>query len=604
MVLHIDIDISEEKEFSDKAPQIIDNYYFRKENNSVDWRGKEWPVVYILFNRITKKAYVGETIDAKNRLSQHLATEKRNLYNSFVLISDNCFNKSVILDLESYLINHMQGDTIFDELQNGTMGLQKSSYYQDKDYEADFKNVWKKLKSRGLAEKELEDIENEDVFKYSPYKEPTSEQFQIASKILAKLASQGNHKKGETFLVKGKAGTGKTVFGIYLAKLLSMKYTSDIAIDDSELLSSLKEFLVKKPNYKVGLVIPMQNLRTIIKNAFRKTYGLSAKIVLSPDAVAKATEKYDLLIVDEAHRLRQRKNLSSPSKYASFKKNNDDLKLGENGTELDWILAKSHNQVFLYDISQRIKPTDIPKEKLLALKQKDNEYILDTQLRCGKAGEKYVEYIEGIFSDNPPEKQNFKDYELVLFDNVSKMTNSIKELDKSVGLCRNVAGYAWKWPTKGTISVFTENDPEKTDQLIKNGKYDIDIHGSKYIWNIKYDGWVSAPNSVNEIGCIHTIQGFDLNYAGVIIGNDLKYSKEKGLFVDRYEYKDRNGYAGASDEELKEYILHIYKVLSTRGIMGTYIYACDKGLREYLSNYMKTNHAPGLKMPNYLKNKK
>lgn len=118
--------------------------------------------------------------------------------------------------------------------------------------------------------------------------------------------------------------------------------------------------------------------------------------------------------------------------------------------------------------------------------------------------------------------------------------------------------------------------------------YDIDIDGNKYIWNSKYYNWVATENSENEIGCIHTIQGFDLNYTGVIIGNELKYDlKNNRLYFDRQSYYDVNGKNKTSDEELRQYILNIYSVLCTRGISGTYIYACDEGVRDYLKRYIK-----------------
>ena len=117
--------------------------------------------------------------------------------------------------------------------------------------------------------------------------------------------------------------------------------------------------------------------------------------------------------------------------------------------------------------------------------------------------------------------------------------------------------------------------------------YDIEIDGHRYIWNVKYDGWLTSPNSINEIGCIHTIQGFDLNYAGVIIGNELRYDPiAERLYIDPSEYYDQKGKAGAAEADLLQYILHIYQVLCTRGMRGTYIYACDKNLREYLEKFI------------------
>ena len=220
---------------------------------------------------------------------------------------------------------------------------------------------------------------------------------------------------------------------------------------------------------------------------------------------------------------------------------------------------------------------------------------LDAQIRCGKGGQRYVNYIRSIFSDKPPERfESFKsknesqNYDFKIFDNVYKMTEAIRKMNNQDGieLCRNVAGYAWEWKTKGRIA---PQNLQETKACIDNGDYDIDIDGHKYIWNVRYDNWVNSPNSPNEIGCIHTIQGFDLNYTGVIIGNELKYDREKNqLYIDKKQYFDKNGKNKTSDEDLKRYILNIYYILCTRGINGTYIYACDKNLREYLKKYIKS----------------
>lgn len=166
---------------------------------------------------------------------------------------------------------------------------------------------------------------------------------------------------------------------------------------------------------------------------------------------------------------------------------------------------------------------------------------------CILGGQKYLDYIKAIFSQNPPSgRTDFPSYDLRLYDDVSKMV-----------------------------------------KYINRGLYDIEIDGHRYIWNVKYDGWLTSPNSINEIGCIHTIQGFDLNYAGVIIGNELRYDPiAERLYIDPSEYYDQKGKAGVAEADLLQYILHIYQVLCTRGMRGTYIYACDKNLREYLEKFI------------------
>ena len=166
------------------------------------------------------------------------------------------------------------------------------------------------------------------------------------------------------------------------------------------------------------------------------------------------------------------------------------------------------------------------------------------------------------------------------------MVNNIKSKNNVYGLCRNIAGYAWKWNSKGK-KLPMHITKKEVKEMKDNNLYDIDIDGHKYIWNSQPVDWINSENSINEIGSIHTTQGFDLNYTGLIIGNELKYDDvENKIYVDRKEYYDVKGKADTSDEDLLKYILHIYITMCTRGMRGTYLYVCDPKLREYLSKYI------------------
>ncbi len=547
--------------------------------------GSDWPVVYIINNN--EEAYVGETTDVSIRSNQHWANEIRRKLDKINVIGDDTFNKSSILDLESFLIKYMSADNRF-KLQNGNGGLQNHNYYQRKMYEDKFKQIWIQLKSKGLVKNDLRMIENTDLFKYSPYKSLTVDQYMIVNSILSDLASLVNKKEPATFVVEGGAGTGKTVLGIYILKLLMQaKDTKQIEIEEDQVEQNLSDILKINDaidDLKIGLVIPMDNLRSTLKKVFKHIKGLNSNMVLSPHEVGKTDEIYDLLIVDEAHRLRRRKNLTQ---YGTFDENNRKLNLGNDGTELDWILLKSKYQLFFYDEGQSIKPTDIRKEDFqkLVFRKNYHTYSLTTQLRCIKGGEEYVDYIKAVFSNNPPKKKiTLKDYELKMFDNVDEMVVNIKTKDSEYGLCRNIAGYAWKWNSKGKGIAF---DQVNTTKVINSGIFDLEIDGHKYIWNSKATDWINSPNSANEIGSIHTTQGFDLNYTGLIIGNELKYDLENNKFVvDRNNYFDAKGKADTTDAELLRYILNIYQTMMLRGMLGTYVYVCDDGLREYLKKYI------------------
>jgi DUF2075 family protein len=267
--------------------------------------------------------------------------------------------------------------------------------------------------------------------------------------------------------------------------------------------------------------------------------------------------------------------------YREFDKINKTLGLGNEGTELDWILAHSQHQVLFYDAAQTIRPTDIRRnqfEYLLAQGRHYNQYDLTSQMRS-LGGQDYINYVKDIFNCKPNlVKLTFGEYEFRLFDSIKELYCEIRKNDEEIGLSRMVAGYGWKWISKG----------KSLDSIEKNDLYDIRIQGEKYVWNTTNQDWVNSVNALNEIGCIHTTQGYDLNYVGVIMGNELKYDPDKNqMIIDKKNYFDRNGLSNiVDDQELKDYILNIYITLFCRGIKGTYVYVCDDNLRNYLKAWL------------------
>lgn len=543
--------------FDDRSPDKIKNLEY----------GSNWPVVYIINN--SREAYIGETVNAAVRAGQHLKNDDRRRLTTISLIGDNKFNKSVILDLENYLIRFMSADGVF-ELQNSNMGNQPHNYYQQEEYEKNFIEIWNELRKMNLAQNSINHIQNSDIFKYSPYKNLNLDQYKALDTIVECLVDSELKNKNSTIIVNGGAGTGKTVMAVYLMKLFAEigkgTYEKDIEMDPG--YTYIIENLEKLKKLKIGFVVPMQSLRATIKKVFKNIKDLNVKMVISP--VQVPNDYYDLLIVDEAHRLRQRKALAQ---YPVFDKNNRKLGFDNSGTELDWIMKCSRNQILFYDSMQSVKPSDIDKDVFLDLMKKEGTHtvVLESQFRCA-GGNDYIRYVKEIFSDIPPvESRSFDNYEFLLFENVEEMIQQIKSKEKEFGLCRTVAGYSWKWVSKNNAEA-----------------YDIEIQGNHYKWNTVNKDWVNSENSINEIGCIHTIQGYDLNYAGVILGNEIKYDPETGaIYVDKSEYYDMQGKTALKNEDsLKEYILNIYKTMFTRGIKGTYVYACDKELREYLKKYI------------------
>ncbi|WP_162272049.1 DUF2075 domain-containing protein [Alistipes provencensis] len=562
--------------------------------------GIKWPVVYIIHDN--ESAYVGESVNIAIRINDHLKSAQKKSLNNIYIIHNKSFNKSAILDIERFLIEHIWAEGKYMML-NANHGYLAHNYYRCEQYRKEFKHIWQLLKEQGLAQNDTKEIQNSDRFKYSPYKTPTTEQYEIIRQILRDLKTDMTiGLTSQSTVVNGGSGTGKSVLGIFLLKLLADAKSDQIIRLQSEEsepsegdLNYLADQLPRK--LKIGYVVPTQNFRSTLKKVFRTITPKatddsrdSAPKILSPHDVAKSDTDYDLLIVDEAHRLRRRYALPGGYTYKQFDDNNKRLGLSQHGTELDWIVKKSKYQLFFYDAGQSIKPTDVSKERFnhLLQDQSTRQYQLTSQLRC-KGGNDYIQYLEDIFNDADPQTLSFKGYSLRLYEDVNDMVKAIIRLDKKYGLCRNIAGYAWDWKTKKKPK--GKRAKKTAKELIKKGLYDIEIPGQehtyKYVWNMQDTDWINAFDSVNQIGCIHTIQGYDLNYAGVILGPDIDLSDKTGKIIIHPEnYKDTKGKEGITDDELFILIKNIYKTNLARGINGTFIYVYNKKLRDHFKKYM------------------
>ena len=532
-----------------------------------------WPIVYIINDRNLKEAYVGETTDGISRMSNHLKNDKKNRLTELRLICSDLFNKSATLDIESNLIKYMHGDGTYNLL-NANLGIANHSYYQkDEVYWDLFKDIWHALKSEGVVNKNIEEINNSDLFKYSPYKSLSHDQLESIKSIM-KVFVESDSK---TIFVEGGAGSGKSILAIYLFKLLytDVSDLKELDFDDLDFLELLNQFKGKFINPKVALVVPMASFRNTLKKVFKNIKGLSNKMVIGPAEVANG--KFDILIVDESHRLRRRVNLGAYFGSFDTAAQKMDFIKGESN-ELDWVVKQSSFQILFYDYGQSIKPSDIEKSKFDELKHKNPRNIvihhLKSQFRV-KGGLDYVAYLDKLLGCSLPKssvKMELPDYEFLVFEDLSKMVAEIKIKNKKFGLSRVLAGYSWKWISKGS-----EN------------KFDIVIGDVKLKWNSVSDDWINTENSVNEVGCIHTTQGYDLNYTGIIFGNEISYDKLKNeIIIQKDNYHDKTGKNSISDpSELKTFILNIYKTMMLRGIKGTYIYACDKDLQDYFKTFIK-----------------
>lgn len=539
----------------------------------------DYPVVYIIYNPVQKLAYVGETINAYARMSQHIVDKKKSrLFNhKVIIVSSSLFNKSAALDIEEKLISFMFADKKFDLL-NGNGGMRDHNYHLKDEYQNLFTKLWGELKFKDLVSSDLSKLSNDNLFKYSPYKSLSSDQ-KIAVYTFLK---QFLLSRSGTFFIEGSSGTGKTIVAIYLIKLLNTEVIEDDYQNldgiDLEIIQLVEKIQKKYGHLKIALVVVMTSLRETISNVFHETYGLKKNMVISPSSVLK--KKYDIVFVDEAHRLRRRKGLSQ---YGYMDNNNKKHGFASNGNEkdgneLDWVLHASSAQVLFYDAQQSIKPADVRSEQFSSLKTRsiiENRYTeLKSQMRA-KGGEDYLEFVDKLWGQSLPEhspKFNSKSYDLLIYKSFAKMKKDLEVLENQYGLVRLVSGFAWEWKSK--------KDKTKIDKV---------IDGVELQWNLVDKDWVHSTNRLDEMGCIHTVQGYDLNYTGIIIGDDIILDENTNTIVSKKEnYKDPKGKFDVNSEEvLTEYIKNIYKTLMYRGIKGTYLYIVDDSLRNYFSNHIR-----------------
>ena len=518
-----------------------------------------WPMVYILAN--DDSAYVGQTTSVATRMSQHGANQEKQDFNTVNVIYNEEFNTSVITDYEHRLIGYMHADGRY-KLTNKNDGMTDTNYFSKSTYADMFEELWGELQNLELADHTIAEIEESEVFKYSPFKGLTTDQRVALDKIMAAISN--GLDKAEPIVVEGMPGTGKTVLAIYLLKMLR---------DDSRFA-----------DMNIRIIEPVTSLRNTLRRVLANVSGLSPSDIIGPGELVKPEMGYrsgegkcfDIVLVDESHKLKRRVNLNF---YPNHDKVSRELGLPKESTQLDWVLNQAKLPIFFYDPLQSIGPSCVTRseieEKLdAALK---NPIRLESQMRV-KGGDAYLRYVQKILNGEVDKQIEFPEYDLVMHEDFADFANSFEQTYQEHNLSRMLAGYAWKWASK--------NDKSNTIR-------DIFIDGFELKWNSSNDDWVGKGvddvQIAHEVGCIHSIQGYDLSYAYVIIGDDLMIDPESGKPAsNRDGYFDSNGKNTTRGKELDPFIKNIYYVLLTRGVLGTHVYVKNPKLREYFAQYLPT----------------
>ena len=354
-----------------------------------------------------------------------------------------------------------------------------------------------------------------------------------------------SHRDGQkrVLLVDGGPGTGKTVVAINILAEL---------IDNDLVAQYVSKNRAPRDVYK-------EKLRgdKLVKEIEHLFTGAGSYVETEANA-------FPALIADEAHRL-----------------NEESTFFGRGENQIKEIINAAKFSVFFIDESQRIHIDDIGSKAEIRKHARDlgadiEELTLESQFRCnGSKG--YIAWLDDILEIRETANADGFDleYDLRLFDDPERLHAAIAQKNERTRLSRVVAGYCWEWEKEG------RSDPNV---------HDIQIGDYERSWNLDAgDPWAIAEGSIDEVGCIHTCQGLEFDYVGVIIGEDLKYrdgeivvdhtaraSTDRSLFGIKKMFDERPA------DLAEELIKNTYRTLLSRGMKGCYLYCCDDQLQAYL----------------------
>lgn len=604
-------------------------------NNIKDAIGKDadlllgHPAIYIHVWRSEKdilngtySIYIGETNDIIQRTKEHwnaakIPKDKRKKGNwqhhmiedvdengdqvipTVFFFGHKLFHKSLTLDIENRLIDYcyaMETAHIY----NGRTNPQ-GSYSGDDDLDAIFSMIWKALK-KAIPDLFLSEtnIQKSAIFKASPNHKLTDDQKKAKQLIIDRTVdAMLTGKTGQLVFVEGEAGTGKTV----------LTTSTFYEIINNELLQDL--------NLKCFMLINHEEQRLVYNNIARKIIG-DDSIVQNPTSFLKAhsivnekEKRYDpdinnivdIVFVDEAHLLWNANNQAYDKKFLK--------------PQLDEIIKRARVTVIMFDSNQVLHKGQfftldyMEQKKALAMSQGpdpendvSNYYPLRNQLRmnCSIETTKWIDEISKELKicslKLNANGSDAKGYVVKIFDDPASMHNEILQLagpeNQEVQLARLIGTMDWQY-------INSSQPQNKKYWEVQIGDWSMPWNEQRY-WRDIYEGqnkrerkryamldWAEKPHSRYEVGTTFTIQGFDLAYAGVILGPSVRYDKEskKIWFDERYRTQDyMKGYRtlenGKSINTTSTISQHELRVLMTRGTKGLFIYACDSDLREAL----------------------
>ena len=545
----------------------------------------QFPTVYIhnWKNTDDYEVYIGESNNIIQRTKQHYdaGMDERKWQHQLLLqdaslyvIGHEHFNKSMTLDIENRLMLYMMSVDRVRKIHN-LRGNPQSRYYPDSEMDDIFRMVWKKLRrdNKELFPSESA-IKDSAVFKASPLHKLTEEQEGIKKNIIQRVfEALKTGKRGQLIFIEGEAGTGKTV-------LNSSTFYELFASAEERELEPLKCCMMVNHDEQITVYEQIAQKLGLVER-----YG---EVVYKPTSFINrhtVDEPIDVAFIDEAHLLLTQGKQSYQ---------------GEN--QLKDIIERARVTVVMFDENQILTTEQYWEAQILnqyreLAKCQNNYFELKNQLRI-KSSEEMVEWIDDFTKKRKVSTvpKNNGGYEIRIFESPLDLENALKEKasDENHKLSRLIATYDWEYSSK----------PPADARLLKY--WEVMIGHWHKPWNRELDrelgkkekrankslSWAEQPQTIEEIGSTFTIQGFDLNYAGVILGPSVKYRNGEVIFDPSASYnakavRNRTLSDGSKQKFGEELIQHEVRVLMTRGVEGLYIYACDDALREALLQAMK-----------------
>ncbi len=371
------------------------------------------------------------------------------------------------------------------------------------------------------------------------------------------LARKSQNGWKHVLIVQGGPGTGKSVLAIQLLTELT------------------KEGIVCQ--YVSKNAAPRDVYSAKLSGSFRKTF-INNLFVGSGRFIDCQPNTLGALIADEAHRLNEKSGLYS---------NQGDNQIKE-------IIQAAKFSVFFIDDRQRVHVKDIGSTKTIRKIAEQcgatvNIMKLDSQFRCN-GSDGYLSWVDNALqiSETANITLSPENYDFRIFDTPNELFSAILKANRARNRARVVAGYCWEWH---------KNNPTVPDIVIP--KY----HFAKK-WNLASEGnmWILGDHSVEQIGCIHTCQGLEMDYVGVILGPDIKYENGR-IVTDITVHPQADSAVKGLKTSVKkgnieaiqlsdEIIKNTYRTLLTRGMKGCFVYCCDEALSNYLKKLLKAVPSP------------